>query len=66
MDYGRTQYSFKTDGTEIVYIVSKGHKYGVLQGSIMGILLYIMYISDIPHISNLASFILHEDDQISS
>ena len=37
-------------------------KYSIPQGSILGPLLYIIYINDIPQVSTLAKFILYTDD----
>ena len=54
----RTQF-VSIDGTDSK---TRHMKYGVPQGSILGPLLFIIYINDIPNISQIAKFILYADD----
>ena len=55
---GRKQYvSLNNKTSSILDII-----YGVPQGSILGPILFIIYINDIPNICNLSKFILYADD----
>ena len=44
------------------YSSTRNLKYGVPQGSILGPLILIIYINDLPNINKLAKFILYADD----
>lgn len=59
--------SYLEDRSQYVSINGKSStterlKYGVPQGSILGPLLFIIYINDIPEINKIAKFILYADD----